>query len=313
MKKLTGDEQKLSLAERSRRRAWRGSSIVALLVAASCGLGFAVAGHSGHGRRPSGEPSSLTTKMSASKISTSKASAPNNPTTAAQKAQPSGRFDYRLAMQPEANKMRRRLGQRFQTTGLETTISDAVLTIGSQRQPIRIIRVRDDDAGEQVALALGGGLRSLSWNVREGAESAGRAPDSDDRRLIERIVLDSPDQFILAQTRGASYYTIGQNVMPAEAGDSESYSGTLWDLVRIVEPRHGLTNKPESEWRIYYINVMTGFVDKVVYEEQGEMITVEMTGWTNRDGEVAPSRIRWTAKGQVLMELNVNNVSYGPR
>ena len=101
--------------------------------------------------------------------------------------------------------------------------------------------------------------------------------------------------------------------MPAEAGDSESYAGPLWDLIRIAEPQRATANKPESEWRVFYINNATGLIDKVLYQEQGETITVDFSGWASRGGELAPGLTRWSRGGQVVMELWVNIVSYGSR
>lgn len=97
-----------------------------------------------------------------------------------------------------------------------------------------------------------------------------------------------PKRFVLAQLRGASYYTEARNVRPEEAGGSDSYTGPVWDLVRVGEPKRGAQAKPQSPWRLYYINTSTGLIDKIVSEEQGETITAEISGWTNQNGELAP-------------------------
>jgi hypothetical protein len=76
-----------------------------------------------------------------------------------------------------------------------------------------------------------------------------------DRQLLERVVFDSADQFVLAQLRGASYYTIARNVRPDEVG--ESYDGPVWTVVRINDPDRDEQRKPESSWRLYYINTAT--------------------------------------------------------
>ena len=44
---------------------------------------------------------------------------------------------------------------------------------------------------------------------------------------------DPPDQFVLAQLRGSSYYTVARNVRPA--GATDGYAGPLWNVVRIDE------------------------------------------------------------------------------
>jgi hypothetical protein len=209
--------------------------------------------------------------------------------------------------------MRRRLGQRFQRPGQEVSVTTGTLTSGGNSLPVRIVRTQDDSDGEQVSISIGGGPASLTWTPKDGARSSAQAATGTERSLIERIVLDSPDQFVLAQTRGASYYTIAQWVKPAEAGNSTSYTGPTWDVVRITEPSRGTAKKPLSDWRIYYINNSTGMIDKILYQEQGETVTVELTGWTTVGGERVPGQIRWLMSGQALMELSFTNVSHGSR
>lgn len=217
----------------------------------------------------------------------------------------------RLSLQPEADKMRRRLGKRFNAAGLEKSILTGFVTIGNERPQIRIIRTQEDD-GEHVSVALGGGQPTLLWTRNDGALSNGARAGGDERGLLERIVLDSPDQFIQAQLSGASYFTVARNVRPQEAGDSPAYTGPTWDLVRIGVPQ-GLQNKPLSPWRLYYINHSTGLIDKVISQEQGVTIVAELSGWANDGGELEPTLIRWSRGGQVLMELSLNNIGHGPK
>lgn len=217
----------------------------------------------------------------------------------------------RLSLQPEADRFRRRLGQRFLASGREKTLIIGTLTIGSNSQPVSIARAQADD-GEGVQIALGGGLPSLSWNASEGAKSGTVRASPDERQLIERVVLDSPDQFILAQLREASYYTIARNVMPAEARGSEDYQGPVWDVVRVSERQDRDFSLLLSATRHYFINPSTGLLEKVVAEEQGEAIVAELSGWLNQGGEIVPTRIVWKRNGQVFMQLSAINVSTGP-
>ncbi|MEK6323901.1 MAG: hypothetical protein AABN33_19830 [Acidobacteriota bacterium] len=218
----------------------------------------------------------------------------------------------RLSLQPEADRFRRRLGQRFLTSGREKTLIIGTLTIGSNPQPVTIARAQADD-GEGVQIALGGGLPSLSWNASEGAKSGAVRASTDERQLIERVALDSPDQFILAQLRGTSYYTIARNVMPSEARGSEDYNGPVWDVVRVSERQDEAVSLLLSPTRHYFINSSTGLLEKVVSEEQGDAIVAELSGWLNQGNEIVPTRIVWKRNGQVLMQLTVTNLSTGPR
>lgn len=218
----------------------------------------------------------------------------------------------RLGLQPEADKQRRRLGRRFLMQGRETSVLIGTLTLGSERFTARIARNQDGD-DERLTIALNSGEPTLSWSGLNGALSDGSPATGNLRSLVERIALDSPDQFVLAQLRGAAYYTVARMVRPSEAGGSDNYAGPVWDIVRISEPADRTQNKPQSSWRLYHINAATGLIDKVVSREQGQTITAEFSGWVNQGGEQAPTRVIWTQNRQVVMELSLSAIAHGPK
>lgn len=232
--------------------------------------------------------------------------------TVAQPTSARGGWQNRLALQPESDKLRRRLGLRFLTPGREVTTLVGALTLGAERQTARIIRTQDED-DERLMIALGGGPPALTWSGLEGARLNGSPATGNLRSLVERIALDSPDQFVLAQLRGAAYFTVAREVRPAEAGGSDDYKGPVWDLVRVAEPTRIAQNKPQSLWRLYYINSATGLIDRVVSQEQGQTITAEFSAWTSLNGETLPTRIVWKLGDQVVMELTLTNASHNPK
>ena len=65
--------------------------------------------------------------------------------------------------------------------------------------------------------------------------------------------------------------------------------------------------KPESSWRLYYINATTGLIDKIVSEIGGERTEANLTGWTTSGGETLPSQINWSRNGQMIMEFRLTN------
>ncbi len=214
---------------------------------------------------------------------------------------------HNLSLQPEAFSMIRRLGARFSTSRRGQSILAGRLTIGSERRVVNLTRTQTDD-GEQVEINIAGLSKPLTWNGDQGALSAtGRATGSD-RELIERLVLDSPDQFVLAQLRGASYFTVARNVRPANAEDN--YTGPLWNIIRIGDPELDEAKRPESGWRLYYINAETGLIDKIESEVQGQRIVAEISGWTNQNGEKFPTRIIWRRLNQTIMEYRLTEFSH---
>lgn len=186
------------------------------------------------------------------------------------------------------------------------------LKIGAQQYTARITRSQADE-GESLTVGLNGGPTAVTWDSKDGAKMGSSPATGETLALLERIALDSPDQFILAQLRGANYYVISQNARPSEAGATDNYTGPTWKIVRVSEPANSTLARPQSSWRLYYINTATGLIDKVLSQEQGETITAELSGWTSQGGEQVPTRITWVRNKQVIMELRLNNIGHGPR
>ncbi len=234
---------------------------------------------------------------------------PSSPAAASTIQTSRGSRGFNLALRPEALKLGRRLGRRFLGAGREVSVLAGTLTAGSDSRHVVIRRVRGE-GDERVEVTLAGKGR-LTWDAEQGALSAGRPADAETRAVVERLALDGADQFVLAQTRGASYHTVARQARPDEGG-SDGYAGPLYDLVRVGEPRREGDGGPASGWRLYYVNAATGLPEKVVSEEGGERIEAALSGWVERAGEFEPSRITWTSQGQTLMELTVTNVAHGP-
>lgn len=223
-----------------------------------------------------------------------------------------GGLRARLSFQPEADNFRRRLGTRFLIPGQELALLGGTLTIGSQTHSIIVARRQDDDT-ERVTVALDGAAASLSWDGIAGAIYNGATASGTERQICERIALDSPDQFILAQLRAASYQTIARSAMPSDAAGADSYTGPVWDVVRVAEPQAGSPNPPQSKARIFHINSKTGVIDRVLSQEQGQIVVAEISGWVSRGREVEPTHTLWQQDGQTAMELTITSSSHAPK
>jgi hypothetical protein len=211
----------------------------------------------------------------------------------------------KLARQPEVFKLNRLLGQRLKGRKPATSVLIGTLTRGSDEQGVRITR-RQNESGEGVEITIGNSESQLTWDAAEGAKSPGDALTGNERLLVERLVLDSPDQFVLAQLRGASYYTVARNVRPEQA--TEEYTGPLWNIVRVGDPA---AEGVPGRWRLYYLNTVTGLIDKIISQEQDGSVVAELTGWTTVNGEKVPSHITWSRQGQVIMQFALTNFSSG--
>ena len=224
----------------------------------------------------------------------------------------SGRLFSRLSHQPEADRVRRSLGQRFLGPGLEKTILTGTLTVGTDQSAVQLVRTQTDD-GERVEIVAGPGGSNMVWTPNDGALVGGRRATGNARAILERLALDSPDEFILAQLRGASYYTVARGAMPKSAGGSESYTGPIWDIVRVGEPEAKGEDAALSRFRSFHIDTSTGLIARCFSQEQGETIAAEFSQWVDRSGEKIATQIVWSKQGQVIMKFNVVSVGLGPK
>lgn len=211
-----------------------------------------------------------------------------------------------LVLQPAAAAVNRRLGNRLKSDNGRSVLVGTI-TVGGDRQPVTIIRSLTD-TGETVELNLTG--RKFIWTDTEGIKAAqGAAANEAERLAVEGLVFDSPDQFVLAQLRGASYQTILRNLRPTDAPDD--YSGPLWTMVRVNDPQTNESTGPKSPWRLYFINSITGLIDRVQSDLDGQRVEASILQWTDQNGEKMPSQIRWTMNGQTMMEFELKSSSQG--
>ena len=211
-----------------------------------------------------------------------------------------------LSLQPEAFNMGQRLGSRFTTETGHVSVVNGVIIIGSENRHVQIKRLQTD-SGEQVEIKLAGANDTLTWKPDQGPLSSGRQANEADRELIEKLVLDSPDQFVLAQLRGATYDVIARNVRPANATDP--YVGPLWNVVRVGEPGSDDAKRPQSRWRLYYLNTKSGLIDRIESAVQGEK-TVAAISWSKVGGEQVPSEIVWSRQNQTVLTYRLSNFSH---
>jgi hypothetical protein len=210
-----------------------------------------------------------------------------------------------VSLQPEARKLGLLLGSRFLPASRSTVTTIGTLTIGTNSERITIAR-RQTANGEAVEILSGS--RALSWNDVDGRSATVGVPTPDEDVLLERLVFDGPEQFVLAQLRGASYYTIARNVRPEDAGSD--YNGPLWTIVRVNESQQNEKLRPVSVWRLYYINTGTGLIDRVVTEINRQTVEATILSWNMQNGQRIPGHITWSVGGRVVMDYYVTNLSY---
>jgi len=216
-----------------------------------------------------------------------------------------------LSLQPEALKLSRRLGNRFASSRQTSSTLAGTLITGALQREINVVR-RQTSSGEEVGIGVAGAAGTLTWSDVEGPGASGATVNEGQRLLIERLVLDSPDQFVLAQLRGASYYTVARNVR-SDLGGRDDYTGPLWDVIRVEEPERGAARRPQRNSRLYYINAQTGLIDKIVSEVRGEKIEASVRQWVEQGGENIPAHIVWKRGDETVQEFRLTSFTVQPQ
>ena len=214
-----------------------------------------------------------------------------------------------LSLQPEAFKLSRGLGNRFASSRQTSSTMAGTLITGTLQHEVNIVRSQTP-SGENVGIGVAGA--ALTWSDVEGPGASGANVNEEQRMLIERLVLDSPDQFVLAQLRGAGYYTVARKVR-SDLGGSDDYTGPLWDVIRVEEPDRGAPRRPLSNSRLYYINVQTGLIDKIVSEVRGEKVEANVLQWVDQAGEKIPLHIVWKRGAETVQEFRLTSFTVQPQ
>lgn len=209
-----------------------------------------------------------------------------------------------LVLQPEAFRVGRQLGKRFERVGSAATTSVGKLTSSGSQQPVTIVR-RRTEVGETAEFAIG--TRTLTWSDHEGIKAVVGIATPAERLLAERLLLDSPDQFVLAQLSGASYFTMARNVRADDAIDGQP--GPSWTQVRVSYSESDQNRRSTSSWRIFYINSATGLIDRIVSELNGRTVEARIVRWIEEDGEKFPAHITWSADGETILDYQLSTVS----
>ena len=251
---------------------------------------------------------------SLSAILVSRALAARDPNSSSSAAQTSTRIPAKvrnLSLQPEAFKFSHRLGRRFSSAKQNSSTLTATITRSGVQRTVSISR-QQTATGEEVSAAIAGDAGTLTWNDIDGSKASSAVLTEDQRLLIERLALDTPDEFVLAQLRGASYYTVAHNVR-ADEGGSDNYTGPLWDVIRVDEPDANGAPRPLSKWRLYYVNQQTGLIDKIVSEFKGEKIEANFLAWIDQAGERLPSHVVWKRDNETILDFQLTNFAVQPQ
>lgn len=191
-------------------------------------------------------------------------------------------YVQRWRLQPQLREALRQLGDRLERPGKErlTLLGTLTRLSGSQVETAPFRLITEFQNRMRLEEQVGTQLRVTVFNGSNAAKLGGPV-NRRDEDLIETLVFDSVDNYLIKQTQGAATRFLGSRFR-LDNGEAENYSGSYYDLYQTTDQiRIGPSIREQSKQ--YYFNSDTQLLEHVRYEIQPEgarvSVEVQITGW----------------------------------
>lgn len=200
------------------------------------------------------------------------------------------------------------LGERFEKRGQERVTLTGTLNWSAGTSTVRLtweypglLRV-DLDTGRILTFD---GMR-FSTN--------GEPLESHESRLIEALLQDSPEHFLIGQATGFASRLLGLRFR-LDNGRDRAYRGPYYDVFAVVNPSGGQASARARKF--YYFNSDSQLLERVRYEAPGPggpvQAETELADWRTEQGERVPYRITHSRAGETDFSCTFTAVTVGPR
>ena len=129
---------------------------------------------------------------------------------------------------------------------------------------------------------------------------------------IETLSFDTAEYFFTALARGAALRHLGDGfILDKESAVGQSYN--LYEITTQVDAG----GDSREQTKIYGLNSDTKLLEVVKYETErdGALLKVEvwLSRWQGEQGQMSPRHIERKENGRVVLSLDINTVTVGPR
>jgi hypothetical protein len=140
---------------------------------------------------------------------------------------------------------------------------------------------------------------------------AGGTPDQYDLDLLETLIFDSAERFLLTNSEGTGFRLLGTRFR-LDGGTDEDYSGPFYDIYQGID-HLDFESETRRRPKKFYVNSDTMTLDLVKYqiERSGSTFNVEIrfSNWSNANGQLVPALITRIENGQPVFTLSITGVS----
>ena len=182
--------------------------------------------------------------------------------------------------------------------------------------------LQDDSGSRRVHITLqmpklfrleesGGKSRVITFNGNK-LTKAKDALDEDDRRLLESVVLDSPEMLFQAIDNGSALRRLG-GYFREDDGKAKVYTGRYLDYYQLFPPAEEVDELPASyrHARMVAFDSESQLLAKVWYREAGVQVETEFANWRDVNGEKIPGQVIRRESGRVVLRLTVDSADVG--
>jgi hypothetical protein len=199
-------------------------------------------------------------------------------------------------------------GTRLQTPGLESFAINGLLdkyTSGTKTstQPVTITLQYPG----WMQMAYSGSSQSVVYNGSQVGDSAG-AVSQVDTDLVESVVKDTPDNFLLGQFSGSTVRLIGANYGFKDPRSTNRLTGqcALFEVVELNGVRPGSQTS-----KIYCFDPLTSLLRAVLYRVGSSTIETRYSGWRIVAGQAVLSSVQRWNNSQQELGLTIVQANFG--
>lgn len=215
-------------------------------------------------------------------------------------------------LRPQLHEIMGALGDRLEKPGKERlAFTGTIARAGSQQaNPISVIL---EFPGRLRLEEMVNGQKQVTVSKGDKARKTGGTLNNRDEDLVEMLLCDSVEHFLLAQRDGDATRFLGPRFR-LDDGTTANYSGPFFDLyetTELIKVRQDI----RRQTKVYYFNSDTHLLERIRYRLANGLTEVEirLKNWVEVQGQKLPGEIVRLENNTPVLTLTITSTGIGPR
>ena len=150
----------------------------------------------------------------------------------------------------------------------------------------------------------------VQFNGSDVSKPGGNISEKD-QDIVESMVHDTTDSFILGRFAGSSISLIGHGFNLQDPRSTNKLTGVC-DLFQVAE-EGGVRGKTSKTDKVYCFDPSTHYLKAVIYKDGGVLLETRASGWRLVSGNALPSVIQRYRNNALSLSLNITNAVFTGR